>query len=326
MKKLFLFAGLPLLLGAVGDVPQLILPIACKIGQSCAIQNYVDLDPSPAARDYRCSGRTYDDHNGIDFRLKSLAQMRRGVAVLAAADGRVLRARDGVADVSVKQAGAASVENIQCGNGVVISHRDGLETQYCHMARGSIAVRPGQEVVAGTPIGRVGLSGNTEYPHLHMSVRKDGKLVEPFAYGARPGQCGGGRSLWAPSAGLDNAYRAGEILNMGFATGPVTMQAAREDGAVQQPRPSRDAPVLVAFVQAIGLQGGDVQRLTLRAPDGIVLADSRGAPLDRDKAEWVSFTGKKRPSTGWPAGRYTADYSLTRGGRTVISERIALQL
>ena len=90
------------------------------------------------------------------------------------------------------------------------------------MAKGSIAVRPGQQVAAGAPIGRVGLSGNTEYPHLHITVRKDGAMVDPFAFGAKPGQCDGGRNIWAAASGLSQGYQAGQVLNRGFATGTVT--------------------------------------------------------------------------------------------------------
>lgn len=317
---------LPLLLGADSGAPRLALPIACKLGVDCAIQNYVDLDDSAGVRDWQCGGRTYDKHNGIDFRLPSMAAQRRGVAVLAAADGTVLRLRDGVPDRSVIEAGAASVANAECGNGVVIGHAGGLETQYCHMANGSIAVKPGQQVRTGTPIGRVGLSGNTEYPHLHFTVRQDGAVVEPFAAGAAPRQCGGGHSLWAPSARLAGAYRAGEVLVAGFATGPVSLAAVLATGADQSPRPSRDAPALVAFVEAIGLRGGDVQRLTVTAPDGSIVSDNSAPPLNRDKAQWLIFGGKKRPAAGWPSGRYAARYVVTRGGRPVIEKRFSLQL
>jgi hypothetical protein len=319
---------LPLLLGAGGAAPDLVLPIACKPGGNCAIQNYVDRDPSPAASDFRCGSRTYDKHSGIDFRLVSMAEQRRGVAVLAAADGKVLRVRDGVADVSVREAGRAGIAKMECGNGLVIAHPGGLETQYCHMAKGSIIVKPGQAVKAGAPIGKVGLSGNTEYPHLHFTVRLNGDVVEPFAAGARPGQCGGGRSLWSPSAGLSGpgAYKAGEVLNAGFSTGPMTMAAVQENGPDQQPRPTRTAPALVAFVQTIGLKGGDVQRITLIAPDGSVVSDNRADPLDRDKAQTILFAGKKRPAAGWPAGRYTGHYVVLRDGKAAIDRRFTIQL
>lgn len=325
-RSLILVAALPLLLGAAGDVPELVLPIACKLGVNCAVQNYVDADPSPGVKDFHCGRRTYEKHGGTDIRLQSMAQQKAGVAVLAAAAGTVLRVRDGVPDISVKERGQAAVDNAECGNGLVIAHAGGLETQYCHMARGSISVKPGEKVAAGAPVGKVGLSGNTEYPHLHISVRKDGEKADPFALGAKPGQCDGGRNIWAASSGLKTGYQAGQVLNAGFATGPMTMAMAMARGEDQQPRPSRSGPALVAFVQSIGLQQGDVQRLSVIAPGGAGFAENRAQPLDRDKAQTILFTGKKRPAAGWPAGRYVAQYSVERGGRTVIDRRFAITL
>lgn len=314
---------LALLFGAGPEpaAPRLSFPLACTLGQDCAIQSYQDDDPGPAARDYRCRGRTYPDHNGTDIRLTSMAQQRRGVNVLAAAAGIVRGVRDGEPDISIRARPRAEVANKECGNGVVIAHPGGWETQYCHMARGSIAVRAGQSVTAGTMLGRVGLSGETEFPHLHLSVRHGQEKVDPFAYGQAAGQCSGGRSLWIDTPG----YATGHVLVAGFASGPVTMAAVQDAGATPMPRPGRTTP-LVAFAQAIGLESGDVQRIVLRAPDGTVLADNKAAPLDRDKAQVVLFAGKKAPAGGWPRGRYRSEYSVTRAGRVAISGGNAITL
>jgi hypothetical protein len=307
--------------GPAIETPRLILPLACTLGKDCAIQSYQDDDPGPGVRDYRCRGRSYAEHGGTDFRLTSMAQQRRGVDVLAAAAGTVRGVRDGEADISVNDRPRSAIANKECGNGVVVAHGGGWETQYCHMARGSIAVRPGQTVAAGAVLGRVGLSGNTEFPHLHLSVRRGQEKVDPFAYGQAAGRCSGGRSLWADTPG----YAAGHVLVAGFAAGPVTMASVQEAGAAQAPRPTRGTP-LVAFAQAIGLENGDGQRIVLRGPDGAILADNRAAPLDRDKAQYLLFTGKRAPPGGWPRGEYRLDYEVTRGGRIVVSgrERITL--
>ena len=319
-----------LLLGPAGlsqsgpAAPKFVFPLSCRLGADCVIQNYKDADPTPAARDHKCGSRTYVDHDGTDFRLKTMAQQRRGVDVLAAAAGKVVGGRDGVPDLSVRVRGAAAVKGQECGNGVMIDHGGGWATQYCHMAKGSVTVKAGEPVAAGARLGKVGLSGNTEYPHLHFTVRQNGTAVDPFAYGAPPQSCGAGRSLWAPAAGL--AYVASEILNAGFATGPVSMDEASEQGADQSPKPSRTAPALVAFVQSIGLKAGDVQKLSLRSPTGTILAENKAAPLPRDQAQSIVYAGKKRSAEGWPSGIYSARYTVQRKGKTAIDKSFILQL
>ena len=154
-----------------------------------------------------CGTLTYDNHNGTDFRLTSREAERAGVDVIAAAEGRIVSVRDGQPDVSVRANGKEAVRGVECGNGVRIAHSGGFETQYCHMARGSVRVQAGQAVKAGQPLGRVGLSGMTEYPHLHFTVRREGKVVDPFAYGASPGTCGEGNSLWEQSLHAQLTYR-----------------------------------------------------------------------------------------------------------------------
>ena len=40
----------------------------------------------------------------------------------------------------------------------------------CHLQRGSVRVRPGQEVRAGEELGRCGNSGNSTEPHVHVQA------------------------------------------------------------------------------------------------------------------------------------------------------------
>ena len=170
------------------------LPIACTPGEDCVVQNYFDHDPSPARRDHMCGHMTYDGHDGIDFRLPSMSALRRGVPVLAAAAGRVEAVRDAVPDDGMER-GAEAIAGIDCGNAVVLRHDGGWVTQYCHMARGSIAVTPGQTIARGTALGLVGYSGRTRFPHLHLTVRRDGKPVDPFAPDRPADACGAGPTL-----------------------------------------------------------------------------------------------------------------------------------
>src|SRR6185312_9237092 len=194
-------------------------PLRCRLGTECFVQQYFDHDTGPGAKDYSCGRKTYQGHDGTDFRLPSGAAQRAGVEVLAAAAGTVQGARDGMEDADVRIAGQASVKGRECGNGVLLIHADGWQTQYCHMAKGSIRVRSGQTVAAGTVLGLVGESGDAAFPHLHLSVRRDKEKIDPFAFGASQDSCKGGTSLWSVRAQSLLAYRATEVINAGFADG-----------------------------------------------------------------------------------------------------------
>ncbi len=56
------------------------------------------------------------------------------------------------------------------GNSVLIDHGNGEYSLYAHLKPGSVAVKPGQAVKAGQPIGKLGASGNATEPHLHFQV------------------------------------------------------------------------------------------------------------------------------------------------------------
>ncbi|MDO9430063.1 MAG: M23 family metallopeptidase [Phenylobacterium sp.] len=304
--------------------PRLAFPVACDIGKTCEVQNFVDRDPGPSAKDYRCGSQTYQDHGGVDIRLHDMAAQAAGVNVLAAAPGRVSRLRDGVADISVKSPDAPPLAGQDCGNGVVIDHGDGWETQYCHLARGSVMVKQGDQVVSGQPIARVGLSGNTEYPHLHLTVRKAGVMVDPFAPDMAAGACAvgaAGDGLWTPGAAKAMGYKQGAVLNAGFAAAPLTMEAI-EGGRIGAP--TRQSPMLIAYVRAINLQGGDVQKLVIKSPDGSVLTNATQPALDRAKAQYMFFTGKRAPEAGWKPGTYSATYSVEREGKAVITQAFSI--
>ncbi|WP_262029604.1 M23 family metallopeptidase [Microvirga sp. Mcv34] len=303
------------------------LPVACEIGRTCFIQHYMDHVRDAGISDYRCGTMTYDGHDGTDIRVPTLAAMKAGVDVVAAADGTVLRIRDGMEDVSISGKGRESVINTECGNGALVDHGNGWQTQYCHMAKGSLRVKAGDMLKAGDKIGQVGLSGATEFPHLHFTVRKNGEAVDPFVSGPPTKSCDtrGVSSLWDDSLKFSLAYQGGSVLNKGFAPGPVTMDAI-ESGVAEQDIPTTRSPALVAFVRAIGLKGGDVQTLTLFDPDGKPLAQNKAPPLDRAKAQWMAFAGVKQPQGGFRPGLYRAIYRVEREGKPAIEQAFGISL
>src|SRR5262249_22604273 len=199
-------------------------------------------------------------------------------------------------------------------------HDGGWETQYCHMARGSVVVRPGDQVTAGQAIGRVGLSGLTEFPHLHLTVLREGKVVDPFAVDLPEGQCGPGESLWDQSFESEVAYKPGFVINTGFASGKVTMDEI-EHGVLRDFRLDNNAPALVAVVRAGGLRRGDVLELALYSPQGDLLAKKKSDPLPALFAQYMMLIGRKRPDSGWSEGIYQAIFRIVRDGATFTEAR-----
>lgn len=295
---------------------ELELPLACVIGTDCFIQQYVDRDPGPGVRDYACGAETYDGHDGTDIRLRTTADVAKGVAVLAAAPGTVVGVRDGVPDRLVRnEKDKNAVANIECGNGVRIDHGGGWVTQYCHMRQGSVAVKKGEQVKTGTKLGEVGYSGNAAFAHLHLGVSKDDRWIDPFLPDPS-GACGAEAApLWSAKAKAALPYRPGILLSLGFADGPVTLEALETGAPLGKPK--RDTP-LVFYAWAINLQGGDEMKIALKRGEAVVVENAE--KLDRNKAQYMLFAGKRAPSGGWPEGPYTGIVSVMRNGKPVIEE------
>ncbi len=64
------------------------------------------------------------------------------------------------------------------GNYVIINHGNGYQSLYGHMQK--TLVKNGQSVDQSTRIGLVGSTGYSTGPHLHFTVYKNGKLVDPL--------------------------------------------------------------------------------------------------------------------------------------------------
>ena len=125
-------------------------------------------------------------HSGTDIGVP------RGTQVWAAASGRVITATTVTTDPNGPYtAGGYKDHSFTPGNGygygnyVVIdngidSNGRRIHTYYGHLS--SVAVSPGQNVVAGQVIGYSGNTGNSYGAHLHFEVRVDGIAVDPMSY------------------------------------------------------------------------------------------------------------------------------------------------
>ncbi len=310
------FAGALITLAALTNTaaaaeppPRLDLPVACEIGATCFVQQYVDHDDGKGYRDYRCGSLSNNGHGGTDIRLPNFAAMDRGVAVLAAASGVVRAVRDAMPDVSSSLVGHDAVNDRGLGNVVVIGHGGGWRTFYGHMCRGSIAVRKGDVVKAGQKLGLIGLSGLSEYPHVHFELRQGKRIVDPFTGPGEKDGCGpGDAALWKPAvlAGLD--YDSTFLLHAGFSVHPMN-RPALQYGLYDRDTLPRKAGRLYFAIFLAGLHADDRYNLRLTDSDGATLY-TEDRVVDRPGAVHFRSAGIERDKP-LPAGTYRAQFLLS---------------
>lgn len=293
---------------AVAEPPSLSLPIDCTLGQDCFIQQYVDHDPGPGAVDFTCGPRSYDGHKGTDIRVAHIAAIKgSGVPVLAAAPGKVLATRNSMPDIAQNSPNAPDIAAKECGNGVLIDHGDGWRSQYCHMRNGSISVTTGEQVDRGQPLGLVGLSGLTEFPHLHIKISQGKRLVDPF-HSLDITTCGDAQpQLWSHPI----AYAPGGIMALGFASSAIDYETVRNGPKIPDTL-AVDTPAITIWGFFHGLSRGDKIRISIRMPDGSILTEHTDT-VSRNRAEAYRFIGKRRGASTWPKGRYVGSVEILRG-------------
>jgi len=98
--------------------------------------------------------------------------------VYAPADGQIVQVVD---DLPCRPIGSGDREN-PAGNHVVIEIGGGRQVLLAHLRAGSIVVEEGAYVRSGALVGRVGNSGNSEAPHLHLHVQSASKSGVPFRF------------------------------------------------------------------------------------------------------------------------------------------------
>jgi len=129
---------------AMGD--RFIMPIAAKFRWSSPYG--ARIDPIAGVKSF---------HTGTDMACPT------GTPILASMSGKVI----------------ATGENRVYGLYVIIDHGNGYQTLYAHMSK--IIATKGIWVSQGTRIGLVGSTGYSTGPHLHFTVYKNGKMINPMS-------------------------------------------------------------------------------------------------------------------------------------------------
>ncbi len=303
---------------------RLSLPIDCTLGKDCHILSYTDRDPSKQFIDFGCGRQTYDGHDGTDFGIPDEKTMKKGVAVKAAAAGKIQNIRDGVPDKRIENPQQAeAISKIGCGNAVVIDHPNGWRTYYCHLRNGSVTVKPGMQVEKGTILGMVGSSGLASFPHVHLGVLYKGKEIDPFLGPDVEKGCNiKGRPLWEQPI----SYTPTGLIKAGFTSQKPDINAIWQ-GTLTDNQPTTQSPALIFWVHPFGLLQGDIEHHRLIAPDGTIAAENKTELKSPNRINGFSFIGKRnnadKPLT---AGTWRGEYQLRRGEKILIDIKQQIEL
>jgi len=116
------------------------------------------------------SGRISSRYGYRPSPFTGVRQFHNGIDIVAAKGTRAGAAMDGrVADAGF---------NTVYGNYVILSHADGYQTWYAHLDK--ILVTKGQYLYQGAAVGLVGNTGVSTGTHLHFSVFRYGKAIDPL--------------------------------------------------------------------------------------------------------------------------------------------------
>lgn len=324
MRRLLLLPllALPLAAAAAGEPPRLAFPLGCRVGETCWVVGHMDHGVGTDVFDYACGQRSRDSQVATEIALRDLTAAR-DTPVLAMAGGRVVATRDGMADGGLLIQKAMAPDRA-CGNGVLVDHGDGWQSQYCHLRNGSLAVAEGDQVQPRQTLGMAGMSGQVDVPMLAVELRVNGRPVDPFlglggmkACGAGPGQ------LWTAEAARTATYRPADIAIAAFSDVRPT-DAAVAFGAAEKATLTPDAPLMLLWTRLFGVQPGDELTLRILGPDGRPFVQET-AIVPHLRQVYTRFIGQERRTARWPAGSYTGEVTLRRrqGDRQLEWKRLA---
>ncbi len=302
------------------------LPLNCTLDRDCWIINLPDAGIGDKALDHQCGFRTYNRHEGTDVAIRDFRAVDEGTDVLASAPGLVTAARDGTEEHYLHDDRTRKLTGVKaCGNSVILQHDDGWESYYCHMRKGSVGVTLGQRVLRGDRLGQVGMSGRTQFPHVHVEFRHRGKNLNPFT--GQPVEAGCKapvrQPLWHPDAKV--SYPSFALYAAGFLDHPPTTQRIWSSARSPVSMP-RHAPSLVLWASVFGTQRGDVLKLRILDPDGTAVA-VREVRMARVQARAMAFVRRKLMPAGFSEGRWLGEATLERfaDGQT-LSRKIVVPL
>jgi hypothetical protein len=163
----------------------------------------------------------------------------------------------------------------------------------------------------------IGASGLAEFPHVHLSIRRDGVTVEPLT--GRPLRLGAEAcgdttdGLFEPSVERLLSRSPTAILDLGVAKAPPELPNLVREGG---PPLVKLSEAIVVWVWAINVEQGSLFRIQLLDQDRTPILDIKTRALEGRKANYLAYVGGKH---GTRAGVYDLRIELLAGTQTVQS-------
>ena len=160
-------------------------------------------------------------------------------------------------------------------------------------------------------MGKIGLSGRTQFPHVHVSMRHNGIRIDLFAPSGRLTCHSSVDTLWDTAI----EYDAGGLLSLRFfdhSPKIETLRFGRENAPLKH-----QSPAIVIDAFGIGVQKGDIVTLRIDGPRST--SSEHSVTMDRNQAHFMRLGGKKLSRRVWRSGEYHATATMTRDSQ-IISE------
>jgi murein DD-endopeptidase MepM/ murein hydrolase activator NlpD len=153
------------------------------------------------------------------------------------------------------------------GNFVKMSHKINGEdyvTVYAHMQDGTLKVKAGQKITAGTPLGKMGSTGMSTGKHLHWELQK----AKKYAWNAT------GLNFIEPIAFFDALIKLEAIKGTASTQTPADAPAA--PAPIHGKAPQKAAPVVAPCKQARAYPGRWLRRGEPAGPDVLYIQNKLG--------------------------------------------------
>jgi len=326
----FAFGSLPANASFFEDVKNIVplkkdqkfqFPVNCTLGEDCFILFYPDAYNTTRQADHKCGLRTFDQNQATVITSHSIQQMLNGIAVLAAADGKVTKVKkDSELSDDDNQYIKNSSEN--CGNQVVISHGQGWETHYCFLKPDSILVSPKQIIKKGEQIAEMGSVGYTQsLPNLYFYVYHNNKAVDPFVGPITYPSC---NSIQKPLWDTMIPYQSLNVIGAGVDDRPINRDYITEFGGMHKNRINSTSKNFGFWIFVAGLLDGDEEIFEVYEPGGNLEHNYQGVIKNfKGFHYYINAIEFDKPAKGFKKGTWKLRYLALRKSKPILKiERI----